>query len=351
MKKIVILGGSQYSKKIYSILKDAGFSTVCLDRDPDSPCSEIADEFYPIDIIDSKTVCNIVSKVHADGIMAISDFGTRSASYTATRLNLIGLPMSTINKANDKGYMRDVWNKFELPQPKYRIFSTLNELRSVIGVIGYPCVVKPTESGGGGRGVSVLRSNADIEWSYNFALPYANNHRFIVEEYIEGIEMTIESFSNNGEVTILAMSDKIKPDLRTRVATSLHFQADFREEILEDVKCLVIKAVQTIGINIGMAHTEVIVTNEGPKLVEIAARPGGNHIFHTIIEAVSGFNAPIQFARLLTGLPVSISKLSNHGAVYRFFTPPYGLLTEVQNLDSAAKIDGVLDGSVLINNT
>ncbi|MDG6218717.1 MAG: ATP-grasp domain-containing protein [Candidatus Thermoplasmatota archaeon] len=343
MKKIMILGGGQYSKNIYEKIRLAGFSTICVDRDPSAPCSQIADSFYPIDITDMVGVHTIACTLAVDGIMAINDFGTRTASYVSKELGLVGLSMETVNAANDKGYMRDEWEKKSLNQPKYCVISNLDELKQVIAEIGFPCVLKPTESGGGGRGVSVIRSIDDIEWSYNFANPYVKNSRFIVEEFLEGIEMTIESFSINGEVTILAMSDKIKPNLRTRVATSLNYPAAFPEEVLQKVRNLVTAAVKAIGIHKGMAHTEVIVTDEGPKLVEIGARGGGGHIFHTIIEAVSGFNAPVETARILTGLPVSAHKITKNGAVYRFFSPPHGILKEVLNIDLASRIEGVLD--------
>ncbi|MDV2482612.1 ATP-grasp domain-containing protein [Methanoculleus sp. Wushi-C6] len=343
MKTIVVLSGGQYSKPVFCTLKDAGFTTVCVDRDPHAPCAALADAFYPVDITDREGVCTVARSNHVDGIMAINDFGTRTASYVAEELGLVGLPMATVDAANDKGRMRDVWRRHGLSQPKYRVFATSNELTEAAEQIGFPCVVKPTESGGGGRGVSVLKTPDDIEWAYRFALPYVRNSRFIVEEYMEGIEMTIESFSENGEVTILAMSDKVKPNLRTRVATSLNYPAAIPEETQDRVRGLVTAAVRAIGVRTGMAHTEVIVTQDGPKLVELGARGGGGHIFHTIIKAVSGFNAPVQTARILTGMPVSMPALTNNGAVYRFFTPPRGILKEVHNLEAAARLEGVLD--------
>lgn len=343
MKRIVVLGGGHYSKPVFRKLTDAGFTTVCVDRDPHAHCALLADAFYPVDITDCEGICAVARSTRADGIMAINDFGTRTASYVAEELGLVGLPIATVDAANDKGRMRDVWSRHRLPQPKYRVFGAVEELAEVAEQIGFPCVVKPTESGGGGRGVSVLRSPDDITWAYRFAQPYVRNGRFIVEEYVEGIEMTIESFSNDGDVTILAMSDKVKPNLRTRVATSLNYPAAFPEETLKQVRDLVTAAVQAIGVQTGMAHTEVIVASNGPKLVELGARGGGGHIFHTIIEAVSGFNAPVHTARILTGMPVSMPELTSNGAVYRFFTPPRGVLRGVRNLEVAARLEGVLD--------
>ncbi|MDY6863872.1 MAG: ATP-grasp domain-containing protein, partial [Thermodesulfobacteriota bacterium] len=266
-----------------------------------------------------------------------------TASYVSQNMGLIGLSCETAESVNDKGIMRDIWNNAGLAVPEYKIVSSLDELKEAINKIGFPCILKPTDCGGAGRGISIIRSYEDVVWSFNFARPYVKNDRFIIEEFLDGTEMTIESISIGGKVYILAMSDKVKPDVKTRVATSLNFPAVLPEVILQKVKKLVQKAVTTIGIDNGMAHTEVIVTKDRPKLVEIGGRGGGGHVFHTCIETTSGIKAPVECAKLLTGMEVNLSEVKKKGCVYRFFTPPKGILKSVKNVEKAKSVKGVLD--------
>lgn len=343
MKKILVLGAGYYYRQIIKQLMEAGFYVLAIDKNPGAPGAKYAHEFESIDIVDKVSVLDFAQKKQIDGIMAVNDFGTRTASFVSQEMGLVGLPYEVVEAANDKGLMRDVWRNACLAIPRYKVISSLNELHNTIDEIGFPCVLKPTDCGGSGRGVCVIRSVEDIEWSFNFAKPYVKNARFILEEYLDGIELTIESISVNGKVHILATSDKVKPDIRTRVATSLNYPAEFCEDTLKKVEALVVQAVMAIGIENGMAHTEVIVTCDGPKLVEIGARGGGGHVFHTCIESTSGIKAPVEFAKLLTGDCVTLQKINKNGCVYRFFNPSQGILKEVINFEKVKNLEGLLD--------
>ncbi|HEX8723389.1 MAG TPA: ATP-grasp domain-containing protein [Pyrinomonadaceae bacterium] len=343
MKRILVLGAGLYNARVLVRLREAGFHVLAVDRDPEAAGSRVAHEFKAIDLSDAPAVLRWAEERRVDGVMAVNDFGARTASYVAARMGLPGLPPEVAEAANDKGLMRDVWKAAGLPIPSYRVVGSLEGLRAAAAEVGFPCVLKPTDCGGSGRGISVVRSADDLEWAFDFARPYVKNDRFIVEQFLDGTEMTVETISIGGRVTVLAMSDKVKPELRTRVATSLNYPADLPEATLREVESLVRRAVLAIGIADGMAHTEVIVTGRGPALVEVGARGGGGHIFHTIIEAVSGVDAPAAAARLLTGLPVELPPLRNNGAVYRFFNPPAGILKAARNFEEARRVEGVLD--------
>ena len=347
MKKILILGAGLYYRQVIQQIADSGFYVLAVDRDSSAAGGRYAHKFVPIDIIDQKAVLEFAREEKIDGVMAINDFGTRTAAYISNAMNLPGLATEVVEASNDKGLMRDVWRRSGLSIPTYRIISNQIELRQAANQIGYPCVLKPTDCGGGSRGISVIYSDADLQWAFDFAKPYGHNHRFIVEEYMEGLDLTVESITVDGQVHILAMSDKDKLNQRNRVTTSLNYPAALNSKDSKQVKQLVVGAVAAIGIDIGMAHTEVMVTKDGPKLIEIGARGGGGHLFHTCIEACSGFQAPVETAYLLTGHSINIPPLKNRGAVYRFFNTPQGILRKVRNIDKAMQIQGVLDLTIV----
>lgn len=343
MKTIMVLGAGFYLGRTLALLKGHGFRVVALDRDQDAPARHLADAFYAVDMIDAPGVLSVAERENVDGIMAVNDFGVRTAAYVAEKLSLPGISMDTAEAANDKGLMRDRWAAAGLSQPDYRVIATLHEAQEAVKELGLPCVLKPTDCGGSGRGISIIRSEADVEWAYDFAAPFVKNGRFIVEEFLDGTEMTVEAFSVDGKVNILAMSDKEKPEMRTCVALSLNYPAKGSEKDILAVEDLVRGAVLAIGVESGVSRTEVILTKDGPKLVELGARGGGGHVFHTCIEAVSGLCAPRLQAEILTGLPVSIDRIERNGCVYRFFNPEHGILVRVDHREEAASLPGVLD--------
>jgi biotin carboxylase len=343
MKKIAVLGASTYNINVYKKLKQGGFYTIAVDGNPNAEAASYADKFIHIDYSDVNTLISICKEEKIDAIMPINEWGVMPAAKASNVLGLIGNSEKTALLATDKGLMRQTWRENGVNGPDFFVFKTLNELKEGLTHIGYPCVVKPTFSGGGGRGISVLKSIEDAEWAYNFALPAVKYGTMICESFVEGTELTVETISVNGEVFVLAMSDKEKPELRTRVATSINYPAMISENQRILVEEIVKKAVLALGIRSGMAHSEVILNGEEVKMVETGARGGGSHIFPLIIEAVSGINTPVVFAQLLTGEKPNLANIQRNGVVYRFFNPPHGILKEVIGLEEVRKWEGILD--------
>lgn len=347
MKKIAVLGAGYYNVNVYKKLKEGGFYSIAFDANEDAPGAAFADEFVNLNFSDKHLLLEYIKSNPVDAIMPINDWGTVSAAYVSEKLGLKGISEAAAIAATDKGIMRDTWTKNGIPNPKYFVFSSFEELESKIREVGFPCVIKPTDSGGSGRGISVLKSVEDIKWAYEFAKPFVRNNRFICESFFEGVELTIETMSIDGVVHVLAMSDKEKPELRTRVATSLNYPAKLDGIQQAMVEETVKKAVKSLGIHTGMAHTEVIINNLDMVMVETGARGGGGHIFHTIIEAVSGINAPVAYAKLLTENFEVPKQILKRGSVYRFFNPSYGILRSVEGLDIVEKMAGVLDVGII----
>lgn len=342
-KKIAILGAGIYNIQVYEKLQEAGFYTIAVDGNEAAPAKESADEFLHLNFTDKALLLKALKEKKVDAIMPINDWGTQSAAYVNAQLGLKGITEKAALASTDKGLMRDTWSADKIPNPDYFVFSTLEELKSTIETVGFPCVIKPTDSGGSGRGISVLKSEEDLEWAYEFAKPYVRNNRFICEGFADGTELTIETLSINGEVHVLACSDKEKPNLRTRVAMSLNYPAALNPEQKELVYTTVKKAVLSLGIDIGMAHTEVIINGMDIKMVETGARGGGGHVYHTIIEAVSGISAPAATAHTLTDDTFRIEEIMEHGSVYRFFSVPYGILNSVEGMEEVKEWKGILD--------
>jgi biotin carboxylase len=347
LKKIAVLGAGIYNILVYKKLREGGFYTIAVDGNENAPAASHADEFVHLNFTDKEKLRQYFTQHPVHGIMPVNDWGTIPAAYASHALGLLGISETAAMASCDKGIMRDTWKKTGLPVPDYFVFSTLAELKEKVSHIGFPCVIKPTYSGGGGRGISVLKSQNDVEWAYEFAKPYVKNERFICEAFVEGTELTIETISIDGEVHVLAISDKYKPDLRTRVATSLNYpaalSADQEALVVETVK----KAVLALGIHTGMAHTEAIIQGMEMRLVETGARGGGSHIFPLIIEAVSGINAPVLLANLLSGGNTHIPVIQKQGVVYRFFNPEPGILKGVKNMEEVKNWPGILDIGML----
>ena len=344
MKRILVFPAGLYYVRAFAEIKDLGYHVLGIDRDENAPAFELCDEHSVIDIQDRERALEYAREKGVDGVMALNDFGVRSAAYIAQSLNLPGINLATAICTNDKGIMRDVWKSEGLPQPDYGIVSEYGDCRAAASRIGYPVVVKPTDCGGAGRGISIARGESEMKDSFTLASPFAANGRIIVEQFIDGVESTIEALSCGGEVHVLAMSDKVKPPQKYRVATDLNYPAFFPPAVKEKICGLVRRAVAVMGVVNGASHTEVIVNAEGePVLVEMGSRGGGGHVFHTIVKEVSGVNMAQELARILCGESPRLATPLERGCVYHFFNPPSGVIKEIRGVEEIEKMDFVLD--------
>ncbi len=350
MKRILVLGAGYYHRRVYEKLRDGGYYLIAADQNSEAPAAGLAHEFHVVDIAAPNDIVELARLKEVDAVMPLNEFGMMSHAAAVEALGLLGNTTQSAGWAVDKELMRTRWQEGDLPQPRFVAFGggglidDIAGAKSATATVGYPCVIKPADSGGSGRGIMIIRHDSEIEEAVEFARPYARNGRLLIESFIEGVEVTVEGLVVDGKHTVLAMSDKEKPALRTRVATSLNYPARFSAAILDRIVSIVDAAVFCLGLTHSATHTELIVTPEGdPILVELGARGGGGHIFSDIVEHVSGVNMPCTLAKILTGEADAVVPLHNTGACYRFFNPSSGKLLEVRGLEEAEAQKGVVD--------
>jgi len=331
MANVLILGGSEYQKTALLSIKNNNHCIHLLDKDENPFCKKYADFFEPIDYSDKSKVLQYTRDNKIDCIVPLNDFGVHAAFYVSQKLGLINSSYLTAKCATDKGLMRDVWSMEQVPQPKYKIFNT-NDMEINKDFLNFPVVVKPTDSSGG-RGITVAKNKEELKFSIDLAKKFTrNNNRIIIEEFIEGMEVTVECMAHKGDITLLTMSDKIKPDSKYRVATSLNYPAYFDERVKQKIFSIVLSAAESLGIANGIIHAELIVSQDESviNMVELGARGGGGHIFGQVIHAVTGIDAPKEFVNILLGIEPILENIKTAGCVYRFFNPAkHGIIKNI----------------------
>ncbi|PKL77170.1 MAG: hypothetical protein CVV27_06495 [Candidatus Melainabacteria bacterium HGW-Melainabacteria-1] len=345
MRRILILGASRYYVPIIRQLQASGryICHVC-DRDPAAQGATVADAFHPVDISDAGAVLRLARGLALDGVMPVNDFGVPTAAKVAGALGLPGLSERSAALTTDKPLMRQCWQAAGLPIPAFRVLTAGEDIAATCAEIGFPCVLKPDFSGGGARGVSVIACPADIPAAIAHCAPHARGGRWLVEAYLDGLELSAESVSIDGHVHLLALGDKQILPPPGCVTQSIQYPAALDPTTAERVREVVAAAVLALGIREGFAHTELRLVAGTPYLLETGARGGGGHIFHTLIEAVSGVAAPLLQADLLCGDTVALSRVEARGAgCYRFVIPPPGRVVALRSPAGLANLPGVVD--------
>lgn len=329
-----------------------GCRVVAIDRNPEAAGRAAADAFEAVDIADAKSAIEVARRHSIDAVIPLSDYGVQTAAEVAAALGLPGNPPEVARNATSKARMRRLWEQAGVPSARFRVVRDLDAaIAATRELDSWPLIFKPADSrGGGSRGISRVDGPSGVSAALTFAQSFYQNKDVVIEEFLEGIEHSLELVMKpGGQCTVLAISDKEKTPPPYRVDKSVIYPTAFEGRERERIGEVAIEAARALGMEIGAAHVELCTTATGPRLFELGARFGGGHTPHPIVSFLTGVNEIEVVTRLLLGEePGPIEPVREAGAVYRFLTPPPGVLESVGGLDEVRRWEGVLDCGVWV---
>lgn len=342
MKKIQVIGAGKYQLPAIIKAKEKGLSVIATDRDPDAYGRRYADYFEVADVKDGEANLSIARKYQIDGVISIvSELGVKTTSYVAKHMGLPGLDSEAAEHVTNKLKMKTRLAEEGIPVAEFTPINRLDDIEEVIKRRGFPFVLKPVDNAGS-RGVMRIDNTVDIEDAFKKGLAHSFSGTLIAEDFIDGIEFTIEAISYNREHSILAVSEKKRIPFPHCVSIDLTYPPSVAGDIQQKIKELVYRTLNALGVDNGASHSEVMIDQKGSLyLVETAGRGGGYGVFSDIIRLVSGVDAVEQSINITMGFPVDLNQRFNNAAVLRFFTLREGKLVAVKNLEKARQIKGV----------
>ena len=334
------MGGGVLMARSIQKIQELGYEVFCVDMNPQAPAFAFANGHAAVNISDVEAVGKYADEIGVDVVLALNDAGVLPAVYANKKRGLKCYEPEQVKYFTDKGFMRQRWKEFGVAQPHFEICTSEAEIELAVHSIGFPCIVKPCMMWGS-RGVSKVNSPNDIAFATRFAVENARGARYIVEECMSGTEVSIEGLF---KAYILAKADKeLQQHDNYRVTIQINYEAALSESTLNQIDALVSKAGEAMGFVSGALHAECMVTAEGVKMIEMAGRPGGGHIFGAIVESVSGVCMPQALTQILLGQDIDPTARFHRGACYKFFNAPEGVFQGVEHLSSAQQMPGIID--------
>ncbi|HEX6163008.1 MAG TPA: ATP-grasp domain-containing protein [Vicinamibacterales bacterium] len=347
----MILGASRYYARSIRKARAIGYRVVAVDRDANAEGFKDADQHAAVDITDRDGVLRVAREIGIDAIVPLNDFGVETAAHVSHHLGLVGITPDAAARATRKTLMRAAWDQAGLPQARWRAATTVDEAVAGADAINlWPLIVKPADShGGASRGVSVAANRDALREAVAFAQSAYSDPEIIVEEWLDGVEHSVETITWRGETHVLAVSDKVKTPLPYRVDKSVDYPTALSGDALTALHDLVKASVRALGITVGAAHVEACTTAAGPKLFELGARCGGGGTPDPIVPQVTGIDMLSEVVRVHAGdEPSNLLPATQQGCSYRFLTPSPGHLRAVAGVEEVARWPGVLDCAVTV---
>lgn len=287
-KTIAILGASYLQVPLIKKAKEMGIETHCFAWEDGAVGKDIADYFYPISILDKNLILEKCHEIGIDGITTIaSDMAVPSICYVAEKLGLISNSFNSSLISTDKLAMRVAFSEANCSIPKFTEVFTYD---FNIEDFRFPIIVKPTDRSGS-RGISKIGSKLDLVNAIEYAKNESLSNRVLIEEFIEGVEVSVESISWKGNHKILVITDKITTGSPHFVELAHHQPSALPEAIQKKIKKETIKCLNALNINYGASHSEFKITPDGKVFViEVGARMGGDFIGSNLVELSTGYD-------------------------------------------------------------
>lgn len=343
-KKILILGASILQIPAICKAKDLGYVVLVADFDPLAKGFEYADKKYVVSTNDLDGILKIAKKEKIDGIMTLaSDIPMKTVSYVAEQLNLVSVSTDTAMKTTNKYLMRETLANDNISIPKYFKVDSLTHFLEVIELMNTKYIVKPTDNSGS-RGIYLVEDKMDVselKKIYRDCLTHSRSGELLVEEYMEGPEVSVETLTINNKTTIVAITDKLTTGSPNFVEMGHSQPTQLSENEIKDIKEITVAAVNSVGIDNGPSHTEIILTSSGPKIVEIGARLGGDNITTHLVPLSTGINLVEACIKISLNDYYDIPKEKKQGSAIRYFSSKQGDISAIKNVETALALNGV----------
>lgn len=379
-KKMMILGASALQVPAIKKAKELGYQIILVDYDENAVGFELADVKLVVSTLDQEEVYRQALIYEPDVVItSTSDGPVRTAAYVNERLGKRpDLSYENSLCATIKSRMRDRLRECGVPIPEYYAATDFAGFSEAVDRLNGHCIVKPADNAGS-RGVVLLdepglsvdfvtdegilvegmnqseeqkrkfaayqeRLDEIMNRTYSYSRDNSRNGTVMVEEYMKGPEVSVEIMVVEGEPHILAITDKYitPPPYFVELAHCEPSRLD--EETQNRIREVASQAVRAIGIENAPAHVEVKVTPEGPKIVELAARLGGDFITSRLVPLSTGIDMVGASVLLATGEKPDLTQTRKQGAAIHFIhakEDQQGVIEKITVPETLRKADGV----------
>lgn len=342
MKKLMIVGASVLQLPAIKKAKEMGLEVAVVDYNPAAIGIAYADKYYNASTMDEDAVLAAAEDYQPDGIMTLAtDMPMRGVAKSSDKLGLHSIDYETAVKATDKYDMIKAFKEYDVPSPWYYLVTNCDQLQELKDKLTYPCIMKPTDNAGS-HGVVKVESFDELVKSYEYSHQNSRHGNVIVEEYLDGPEVSVEVMVVDDKVNVLQITDKLTTGAPYFVELGHSQPSQLPDDVQEQIKNVTVRACKAVGIKKGPAHVEMkITTKGGPKMVELGARMGGDNITTSLVPLSTGIDMVEATIRVALGEDPDIESKFHRGSAIRYFQPPFGKITSILGVKEAQTLEGV----------
>lgn len=344
MKTVMILGGSASEVPVIRRALEMGHKVVLVDRDDKSPGfkEDVIAEHYSI--ADKDKILELAQKYNIDGILASVDAGVRPTAYVCKVMGLPGISEEAAFMGTDKVAMRKRLKERGVPVPEFYIVKTKDDYLDAISKFSDVCIVKAADSSGS-RGIYKLKDlndRADIDYAYNYCREFSSTGALLIEEFMVGPEICVETLSSNGVCYPIQITDQMHKEPPYFTDCGYSQPTSLNSETTEIIRKIAIDANIAIENYQGSSCTEMIITKDGPKVVELGARLAGDFMTTAMVPLSCGVDMPGSVVKIALGEDIDPTHKFNKASCVRYYMKErVGTIKKVVGIKEARALEGV----------
>ncbi|MFE0135423.1 acetyl-CoA carboxylase biotin carboxylase subunit family protein [Streptomyces sp. NPDC059037] len=329
---LVVLGAGSRTWRGYGLQHIAArYPVALLDEKPPAWADDHVELCLPVDLADGEAVSDAVETLAEDrgvaGVLTYMENHIVLAARLADRFALPGSTPAAMEACRDKHLSRSLLAAAGVPSARSYLVEDAETAVEYAVLLGGPVVLKPRSMAGsaGVRRADTLDQVRDAFQAARgaglFGIERTGTPGVLIEEYLDGPEISVECVVlGHGTVHIAAVTRK---DLGDEPAfQEVGHLVDATDPLLDDpqVRDVALGALTALGVSSGVMHVEMRLTGQGPRIVEINARLGGDLIPH-LVHLATSLNLPQVAADLAVGADPELIPSQSQSAAVRFLFP------------------------------
>lgn len=342
---VFIIGAGVMQVPLIEAARRMGLRTVVTDYNRNAPGFSLADVSLEVSTrnIDFNVLAarRIAEQVPIHGVLTVGTDASRTVSAVAAALELPGIRYDVAELATNKVKMRERFRAHGVPSPDFEYVWTREEARRAVERLGLPAVIKPADNMGA-RGVKLLTDTGQLDDGFTEARRASVSGMLLVEEYMRGPELSIDTLVWNGNIEVVGVADRIISGAPYFIELGHTLPSALPRKVIDQAVEVLKQGIRALGIDIGAAKGDIKLTPEGPKIGELAARLSGGYMSGFTYPLASGVDLMTAAVRIAIGEePGDLRPRFDRVAIERAIIPRPGVITRIEGIDEALALPGV----------
>jgi hypothetical protein len=341
-------------RSIHRRAREAGLGLVLLNNLKPTWQHGYFDEIVPANVFDPEEMVaaarDVASRNHIVGLLCWDEPVVLAAGELAVELGVPGLGVDGVRGCRDKNRTRAVLTAEGLYQPGFELTLSVEQARAAARRIGYPVVLKPRAMGAS-IGVVFAADESELDAAFGVAMgaavidPGRYRAGTIVEGYVSGPEISIDAALHKGEYLPMFVARKQTSDPPYFEEVGHIVDAD--DPLPRDAELMdtLARAHRALGIEDGITHTEVRLTDRGPLIIEVNGRLGGD-LIPFLGKTATGIDPGEVLVEVSIGYRPDITPTRQAVAGIRFCYPDHDCLIHSVTVSTEAR--GLVTASPMV---